>query len=606
MPHENTSDDNLIGDSAPGTVRDADEPELLPARMINELAYCPRLFYLEHVAAEFQDNTDTVDGRYQHRRVDRPSGGLRPTGPGKEGTQPTRETPVSQEPRPEAPTPACAETAVPGFRGTSVLVSAPKLGAIARIDVVEQVDGEVVPVDYKRGRKPAVPEGAYEPERVQVCLQGLILRENGYRCDHGEIYFVESKDRVRIGLDDALIDRTMTLVAEARALVHSGTIPPPLEDSPKCPRCSLVGICLPDETNFLSSQRSGVTSSDVRRLVAERDDAKPLCLQKQGLHAGKSGEVVQIREDGKVVESVRMLDVSQIMAVGNVQLSTQLIHELCRRDIPITYFSYGGWFNGMISGAGGRNVWLRKRQFEAANDAELCLSVAQRFVRGKILNGRTLLRRNHRSLDSGVLRELSRLSAAAGRTQSLDSLLGIEGSAARLYFHHFGKMLEGPSVDGLPAFDFKGRNRRPPLDPVNALLSFTYSMLVRDFTAVCHGVGLDPHVGFFHQIRPGRPALALDLMEEFRPLVCDSVVLQVLRTGEVKSGDFMIRAGACSLTQAGRRIVIGAYERRMEATVTHPIFKYVVSYRRVLEIQTRLLARYLMGEIPGYPPFRTR
>lgn len=571
------------------------EVELLPARMINEFAYCPRLFYLEHVAKEFQDNSDTVEGRYHHRRVDRPAGGLRVTRP---------ETSPAASEAPDSSTPPSGST--PGFRGTSVMVSAPLLGAIAKVDLIEASDDRVIPVDYKRGRKPPVPEGAYEPERVQVCLQGLILREQGYRCDHGEIYFVESKERVRVEFDDALIRRTQELLKGARALADSGTIPPPLEDSPKCPRCSLVGICLPDETNFLSAHRSGVSSRGVRRLVAERSDARPLCLQAQGLRVGKKGEVVEVREDGKVIQSVRMLDVSQVMALGNVQISTQLINELCRRDVPISYFSYGGWFNGMTTGAGGRNVELRKRQFQASDDPAICLVLAQRFVRGKILNTRTLLRRNHKALDRDVLRELSRLSAGAGRTKSIDALLGVEGSAARLYFAHFGTMLRGSSPQDMPTFDFNGRNRRPPLDPVNCLLSFTYSMLTRDVTAVCHGVGLDPHVGFFHQIRPGRPGLALDLMEEFRPLVCDSVVLQVLRTGEIKGHDFLMRAGACSLTSAGRRTLIGAYERRMDASVTHPIFKYSVSYRRVLEIQTRLLARYLTGEIPEYPPFRTR
>ena len=137
-------------------------------------------------------------------------------------------------------------------------------------------------------------------------------------------------------------------------------------------------------------------------------------------------------------------------------------------------------------------------------------------------------------------------------------------------------------------------------------MSFTYSLLTKDVTVTCQSVGFDPFVGFFHQIRPGRPALALDLMEEFRPLICDSVVLQVIRTREITESDFVVRGGACALTPAGRRTLMNAYERRMETSVTHPIFKYVVSYRRVLEIQARLLARYLTGETPEYPPFRTR
>ncbi|MCA9729937.1 MAG: CRISPR-associated endonuclease Cas1 [Candidatus Eisenbacteria bacterium] len=581
--------------------------------MVNEFAYCPRLFYLEYVLSEFQDNADTVEGRFRHRRVDRPSGALAvPSESGSEdasaatGESPKTPTNGSAMPLGEASSASANGGASIDLRSTSITLSAPELGAVARIDLIEQDGNRVVPVDYKRGRKPSIPEGAYEPERVQVCLQGLILRENGYQCDHGELYFTESKERVRVEFDGDLLDRTRECLRGARELTGSGTIPPPLEDSPKCPRCSLVGICLPDETNFLSAHRSGVEASEVRRLIPERLDAKPLYLQAQGLSVGKSGQVVQIREKGKLIQQVRMLDISQVAVVGNVQVSTQLVHELCRDDIPLTYFSYGGWFNGMTTGAGGRNVQLRIRQFRAAEDAEMSLHVSQRFVRGKILNGRTLLRRNHKSLPDGVLRELSRLSMAAGRTRDLPSLLGVEGSAAKLYFSHFGDLFRTTALGDLPGFDFQGRNRRPPKDPINCLLSFAYSMLVKDVTVTCQSVGFDPFVGFFHQLRPGRPGLALDLMEEFRPLICDSVVLQVVRTREITESDFIVRGGACALTPGGRRALIGAYERRMDASVTHPIFRYVISYRRVLEVQARLLARYLTGEIPEYPPFRTR
>lgn len=591
---------------------DDDTLELMPARMVNEYAYCPRLFYLEHVLTEFQDNGDTVDGRYQHRRVDRPRGKL-PDPPvdesangGPNGATKTAASVSTVLTDDDASDVEDVLGSVKGTAATQIMLSAPRLGAIAKVDMIEHEDGVVVPVDYKRGRKPDIPEGAYEPERVQVCLQALILRENGFTCDHGEIYFVESKERVRVELTDELIQRTHEHLRSARELTRSGTIPPPLVDSPKCPRCSLVGICLPDETNFLSAHRSGVRAQEVRRLIPERSDAKPLCLQTQGLHVGKSGQVIQIREKGKVVHQARLMDVSQLVLVGNVQVSTQLVQDLCRQDIPITYFSYGGWFNGMTTGAGGRNVLLRKRQFEASTEPELCLHVAQRFVRGKILNARTLLRRNHRNLPPESLRELSRLSMAAGRTRDLDSLLGIEGAAAKLYFSHFGELLQSTALGDLPGFDFQGRNRRPPRDPVNCLLSFTYALLTKDVTVTCRSVGFDPFVGFFHQIRPGRPALALDLMEEFRPLICDSVVLQVIRTREITESDFVVRGGACALTPAGRRTLMNAYERRMEASVTHPIFKYAMSYRRVLEIQARLLARYLTGETTEYPPFRTR
>lgn len=161
------------------------------------------------------------------------------------------------------------------------------------------------------------------------------------------------------------------------------------------------------------------------------------------------------------------------------------------------------------------------------------------------------------------------------------------------------------SLPGKP-FAFEGRNRRPPTDPVNCLLSFVYTLLVKDLVATCVGVGLDPYIGVFHRPRFGRPALALDLAEEFRPLIADSVVVNLINNGEVKGSDFTMRAGGVSLTDDGRKAVLSAYERRIEVEVTHPVFGYTITYRRVLEVQARLLASYLLGELPRYTPFTTR
>jgi len=191
-----------------------------------------------------------------------------------------------------------------------------------------------------------------------------------------------------------------------------------------------------------------------------------------------------------------------------------------------------------------------------------------------------------------------------GADQSFRATAGIEGAAARLYFRHFAGMLK---VEQWPrSFDFAGRNRRPPADPINALLSFVYALLVKDVTVTALAVGLDPYMGFYHQPHFGRPAMALDLAEEFRPLVGDSVVLSVVNTGEIAPDDFVFRSGACALTATGRKKLMQAYERRLGSVVTHPTFGYSVSYRRTLEIQARLLARALTNELPAYVPFRTR
>ena len=197
-------------------------------------------------------------------------------------------------------------------------------------------------------------------------------------------------------------------------------------------------------------------------------------------------------------------------------------------------------------------------------------------------------------------------ASPAAHAESLEQLLGIEGTAAREYFAHFALRFKVAEGGETPAFELTSRNRRPPRDPVNALLSFLYALLSKEMVVTLVGVGFDPYLGFYHQPRYGRPALALDLMEEFRPLVADSVAIGLINNGELRPADFITRAGAVALTDSGRRRVIDAYERRLETLVTHPRFGYAVSYRRIFEVQARLLARFLLGEIATYPAFCTR
>ena len=557
-------------------------PDLIPARMLNEFAYCPRLAYLEWVQGDFADSADTVDGRHQHRRVDKESGDLPPADGISEGHD--------------------------VLHARSVYLSAPSIGLVARIDLVEAQDGKVTPIDYKRGEAPDVPEGAWEPERVQVCAQGLILEENGYACEGGVIYFVASRKRVAIPFSDELRSRTVALLAEMRETMVGSGIPSPLDDSPKCPRCSLCGICLPDEINLLRLSAAGEEArpDEPRRLIAARDDALPLYVQAAGARVGKSGDefVVTPREGPK--QTARLGQTSQVALFGQVQISTQAIEAALGRHIPICYFSFGGWFYGMTTGLWHKNVELRRLQFRAAESPVASLALARAFVATKIRNCRTFLRRNAEDVPVQAIDMLRRLAEDSEQCDCAESLLGIEGTAARVYFEHFPRLLKRPDDDGNLAFDFAGRNRRPPRDPVNALLSLAYSLLAKDFTVVLQAVGFDPFLGFYHRPRYGRPALALDLMEEFRPLVADSIVLNAINTGVVQRDDFVGRGGAVFLSDSGRGRFMHVYERRMDELVTHPVFGYRISYRRVLEVQARLLARFLGGEIPEYPGFHTR
>jgi CRISPR-associated protein Cas1 len=604
-------------DTTAATPDDDAGAALIPARMLNEVVYCPRLFHLEHVAGEWDDNADTVSGKRTHRRVDASASAL----------------------------PDAQQLEEAGLRvARSVTAAAPAEGLVAKVDLVEAEGGQVTPVDYKRGSAPdpaRVEGGVWPADRVQIGAQIMALRAAGYACQGGVAYYAASKTRVSVPFDDALGAEVRAAVAEARRLAAERTPPPPLVDSPKCPRCSLVGICLPDEVNLLRAEApeaapataepgadddgdqpaapDALDADDecavetpqpdarprVRRLLPADDDRRPGHVQSNGAVVGRDGDVLEARLRDGSKQVLRLRSLSHLSVYGQVQLTAGAVQALCSAGIGASFFSTGGWYYGALGGVATASVHTRLAQFEAAADPGRSLRLARAFVRGKILNCRTLLRRNAPEEPAAALARLKDYAADARRAASLESLLGIEGMAARIYFGVLAALL-APRSGGGAAFDFEGRNRRPPRDPVNALLSFAYALLVRDARIALLAAGFDPTVGFLHQPRPGRPALALDLMEEFRPLVADSVVLTAINTEIVQAGDFVHAAGAVALNERGRKAFLGAYERRLQQEITHPIFGYRVSYRRVLEVQARLLARALTGELADYPSFLTR
>ena len=223
----------------------------------------------------------------------------------------------------------------------------------------------------------ACPAAFGGPERVQLCAQGLILRENGYLCEGGILYFVESRRRVSIPFDEALIDRTRDLLRQMRQMATTQVMPPPLEDSPKCPRCSLAGICLPDETCLLKEQHEH-DAGRIRRLMPARDDALPLYIQEQGVTLGKSGDVLTVKRRQDVIQSVKLKDVSQVSVLGNVQVTAQALREISAAGIPLCHFSYGGWFHAMTTGLVHKNVELRM-----ANSARLPIRYHRCGLRGR-------------------------------------------------------------------------------------------------------------------------------------------------------------------------------------------------------------------------------
>jgi len=559
---------------------------LIPARMVNEFVYCPRLAYLMWTQGEWAETGDTVEGRRVHARLDKPNAPL-PAPQALEGDEaPEADKIVSR----------------------SLMLSSTTLGVIAKLDIAEAEDGVVTPVDYKRGKRPHVAQGAYEPERIQICLQALLLEEHGYRVEEGVIYYAESRERVRIALDDVLRVAARTAVSELRLTVSQSRIPPPLKDSPKCPRCALVTVCLPDEVRALSG-----SSLAPRAIAVPPDEALPLIVQSQRARIGKEGETLKITEEEKGETQVRLIDISDVALFGNVSITTPALAALLEREIPVTFHSHSGWFRGVAHGVGHRNVEVRTAQYRMSFDDTACLRFAKDLVAAKITNQRTLLRRNWRGTAEERQAVLDRLSAArksASGATTLTQLLGIEGDAAAVYFRAFANLLKPPGdrqgAGELAPFRFEARNRRPPADPVNAMLSLGYAMLTRHLTIALTSVGLDPYRGFYHAPRYGRPALALDLMEPFRTIIADSVVLSVINTGEVGPDDFVVAVTGTALTQAGRRRFVEAFERRLSQETTHPVFGYQVSMRRMLLVQARLLSRFLLGELSSYPHFLPR
>lgn len=548
-----------------------DVPELLPARMLNEYVYCPRLFYLEWVDRRWADSHDTEAGKFTHRAVDKRTGSM--------------PSPESQD----------------SFgRVTSLQIESHTLKMVAIVDRIDDGgDGTVVPVDTKKGR-PSESGLPWSADVVQLYAQAALLRDAGHEVNRGALYYAEVNRRVTVPIGDVEVAAAVELADEAREVASRDTPPLPLVGSKRCPRCSLLGLCMPDETNTLL----GRSDVEPRRILPRDPDSRPVYVSEPGATVGISGGRLRVVQRSSKPIEIRLIDVSQLCVFGNVQVSTQALSELWGRGVPVLWFSFNGWLRGWAQGEMSKYVQLRAMQ--SAVPPDVALGIAKAMVVGKIKNARTLLRRNSRDDVGKTVSALGGLADRVAAAASMAELLGVEGASARLYFAEFGGLIRRNSLDFAVEFDENGRKRRPAPDPVNALLGYVYALLVKDIVAVCIAVGLDPYIGVYHKPRYGRPALALDLMEEFRPLLADSTIIGMLNNGELTRGDFERRNTACWLTLQGRRKVIRAYERRLEIKVTHPVFGYKISYRRVLDVQARILASVIIGELDSYTPMVTR
>jgi len=558
--------------------------------MVAQFAYCERRFHLMYVEGRWEDNVHTVLGKDTHRRVDRIDQLLPESKP--EVINVSRDQLDSEDD--------------PPVIARSVSLGCDILGLMGKLDLVsaDPEGGEAVPVETKKSRVPDTVERSYPPERAQLMAQGLLLRAHGYVSTHGYIYYAGSRVRVRVEFSDELETETRGIIRSVRSGRSANELPAPLEDSPKCWACSLCGICLPDETIAIRKSASEKQDSDmgpdIRRMYAARDRATPFYVQEQGARVGKSGERLVVTKSNVTIGGARLIEISQLVLIGNVGVSAQALHLLMGEGIPVIHFSTGGWFHGISHGTEVGNAYARKAQYEAASDSTRSHAFAAELIVSKAVNQRVLLQRNARN-EAGrpavdFLAEHIK-GFSPDRFPTSDQLRGWEGRAAALYFEAFQGMLK---LDGMPEFQFTTRNRRPPKDPVNALLSFAYALLAKECQVALLAEGLDPWWGLYHMPRHGRPALALDLMEPFRPIIADSVVITAINTGMVTASDFVTNSNGCALQPAGRKNLLKAWEQRLDQLFTHPSFNYRCSWRTILKIQARLLSRWLRGDIPKW------
>ncbi len=632
MANDNKSDSNNKSESpssandsakAPTDNHTSDDPFLWPSRHIAEYAYCPRLFYYMQVEGIFIPSHDTEQGKAVHKRVDRPSVKPKKRASSTDADEKDKpdETPDEHPDKPES------------IR--SLTLSSTKLELIAKLDLAEinESNHTAIPIEYRKGRpqhiqltddqlpdeiEPGdeVPLTRIDPwptDRVQIGLQTLLLEEQGYTVPHAILYYASEKRKLTITVDDDLRNDALSTLKQAiNASQHDR--PLPLINSPKCPRCSLQPICLPDEIQHqrmisdLDSTKADGTSDIIqpRRMWPVRDDGLHIVAQKEGVRVGVRGQSLRFTDrDGKKVRDMPLASIESLAVVGSVQVSTQAIHVLAGHDIPIVFMTAAGRTVTILDPLGPTTATVRKSQILRFEDDSTRLALAQALVVAKITNQRTILLRNTKdTVPKQAFSDLNEQIKRAGNAPSLNSLLGHEGQAAAIYFKYFPNMIRDEILRDL--FQQNGRKRRPPTDPINAVLSFGYAMLTHECTTALRLASLEPSIGGYHTTRPGRPSLSLDLMEPFRPLIADSIAISAVNRGELTPGHFNNTAAGCAMTDHGRKAFFQAWGRRMATEVSHPVFDYRLSYRRMLMLHARLIAAWLLDEAPTLAFLTTR
>lgn len=333
-----------------------------------------------------------------------------------------------------------------------------------------------------------------------------------------------------------------------------------------------------------------------------------LYVQTQGTYLRLDHETLKLEVEKEQKFQIPLHHLGSLVLFGNVLLSPFLLHRCAEDGRTIVWLTQRGRFKGRLAGPTTGNVLLRQAQHRALQNEGMGLEIARYMVAGKLQNARSVVMRAAREAKDEGDREALKATAdiqaqsilKAQQAVSVDTLRGVEGYGAKAYFGSFSAMVRTHRE----TFEFVGRSKRPPKDPINALLSFVYTLLANECVSACEGVGLDPQMGFLHVLRPGRPALALDIMEEFRAPLADRLVLTLVNRGQIKPKDFEVRpGGSVYLTEAARKTLLAAYQKRKQEEVSHRILGTKVPLGLMPHVQARLLARHLRGDVPSYQPF---
>ncbi|OKH24705.1 type I-MYXAN CRISPR-associated endonuclease Cas4/Cas1 [Chroogloeocystis siderophila] len=532
-------------------------PNTLRVCALHAFAYCPRLFYLEEVEELYTQDAAVFAGRQLHEKI--------------------------EQQEDEEWLDLYLEDEILGLRG--------------RVDALRTRDGQTIPYEHKRGRcyrddnKPQ----AWDSDKLQILAYCCLLEAAlGIVVSEGRIRYHADNVLIRVPLDEQGRQWVKDSIQQAKQLRKSAYRPPVTSNEHLCTRCSLSSVCLPEEARLAHNKEWHPL-----RLFPQDDEREVLHILEPGTRVGRTGEQLKISRRDQADEKVSVGQVSQVVLHSFAQISTQAVHFLAYKDVGIHFVSGGGCYIGSVDTRVG-SIQRRIRQYQALSQSDFCLELARKLVNCRGEGQRKFLMRGKQKSKSDkveleqAIAQMKAVLKQVPQVQSLESLLGIEGNLAALYFGVLSQLLAPDTPDLLK---FSGRNRRPPKDRFNALLSFGYSLLIKDVMNAILTVGLEPALGFYHQPRTQAPPLALDLMEIFRvPLVDLIVVTSINRNQWDVDADFEVRGQQVWLSDRGRRKFISIYEQRKSESWKHPVTGYSLTYRRLLELEVRLLEKEWSGE----------